>query len=109
MAGYPTDSILKVVRTAPDATAGWKRLRSLCRRHWPSPLWSNFRGVRPAEDAAAAATWLRAQLGAAGRQQTVRGVYLGLDTLNMEGPHGANVEIGASDASQPDSLDIDWT
>src|SRR5690349_15660489 len=108
MAGYPIDAILRVVRTAPDAAAGWSRLRALCRRHWPSPLWSRLRGIDPTNDAAAAATWLRAQLAAAGRRQDVRGVYLGLDTLNMEGPEGANVEIGVTGASRPDSLDIEW-
>jgi hypothetical protein len=105
---YPIEAILKVVRTAPDAAAGWTRLRTLCRRHWPSPLWGRFRAVDPARDAAAAATWLRAELTSAGAKQDVRGVYLGLDTLNMEGPHGANVEIGATGAPRPDSFEIDW-
>ena len=71
-------------------------------------MWTSFHGIQPTDDAVAAATWLRAQLGVAGRQQAVCGVYLGLDTLNMEGPAGTNVEIGTTAASRPAALDIDW-
>ena len=37
-----------------------------------------------------------------------RGLYLGLDTLNMRGGHGTNIEIGGSSQCDPSSDDIQW-
>lgn len=114
MAWYPIDEILALVQTAPDATSGWDRLRTLCEQHWPSPLWGHLRGVDPVRDAEDAASWLRAQLDAASAAEVaLRGLYLGLDTLNMDGPQGANVEIAGTSTAQAVRLDptaenIEW-
>jgi len=70
--------------------------------------------VDPASDATAAANWLRAQLRAArAARVAVHGLYLGLDTLNMDGPTGTNVEIGATGDVRPGQLspaaeNIEW-
>src|SRR6476646_11576269 len=102
MAWYPVPEILAIVQDAPDSATGWARLRALRDRHWPSPLWSELPEVDPASDATAAANWLRAQLRAArAARVAVHGLYLGLDTLNMDGP---NVEIGATGDVRPGQL-----
>lgn len=107
---YPIREVLALVRSAPSAAAGWPRLRAVCARRWPSPLWARLgAGVDPTGDVRAAAAWLDSQLAAGDAPSPVRGVYLGLDTLNMSGRGGTNVEIGATGAADPSRADIEWT
>jgi hypothetical protein len=108
MASPPVHEILEIVRTAPDAVQGWHRLRALCAEKSPSQLWSKFDAIDPLGDVASARAWLRGQLAAAGEDLSVRGISLGLDTLNMDDGEGTNVSIGIADACDPHSDDVDW-
>jgi len=54
------------------------------------------------------ATWLRAQFRDPKRPKPIRGLYLGLDTLNMEGPDGFNIEIGGTSECDPFAMKYEW-
>ncbi|MGP0067262.1 MAG: hypothetical protein ACLQGP_27165 [Isosphaeraceae bacterium] len=108
MASPPIREILEIVRTAPDAFRGWLRLRALCAEKKPSQLWDRLEAIDPLGDVESARTWLRGQLGAAGELFPIRGIYLGLDLPSMDEGSGFNVEVGATGACDPNSVDIDW-
>lgn len=101
MASPPIDEILETVRTAPDAIQGWDRLRALCSEKYPSQLWSKFDAIDPAGDVESAREWLSGQLSVASEHLAIRGIYLGLDTLNMDDGQGTNIEIGVADVCDP--------
>jgi hypothetical protein len=100
--------VAEIVKTAPDAQTGWPALIELCRLTQPSELWSAIPKIEPQRDVSAAAKWLRGQLHSAAAPDPARGVYLGLDTLNMEGTGGHNVEIGATKECDPFKLESEW-
>ena len=102
------DRVTQVVKNAPDARTGWPLLVDFCRKTEPSPLWDALPEVNAKRDVASASKWLRAQLRSKDAPHPVRGVYLGLDTLNMDGDDGQNVEIGATKNCDPSKLETGW-
>jgi hypothetical protein len=56
-------------------------------------------------DISAATEWIKKCLK---NVPEVRGIYLGLDTLNMEYGKGSNVEIGMNSKCDPTKISIDW-
>lgn len=107
LASYPFAELFSVVRDAQNASLGWKQLFELCDRHWPSPLWGEFKDVSPEEDVRAATAWLTEQSSSAISAQ-VNGFYLGLDTLNMDDGDGANIEIGGAKGANADDRAMRW-
>jgi hypothetical protein len=99
------DEILAIVRDAKTPSTGFSRLIDHCSDVAPDPLWSRLPNIDIAGDVAAAVQWLREQL--RGRDAAT-GIYLGLDTLNMNGGRGANVEIGGSGEADPSKTDLEW-
>ena len=108
MASPPVDEILEIVRTASNAVEGCDRLLALCAEKSPSRLWSKFDAIDPIGDVESARVWLRDQWKAVGKFLPIRGVYLGLDPLNMDEGQGTNIELGVSDVCDPESHDPDW-
>ena len=102
------DRVTSLVKTAPDARSGWPLLVDLCRKTQPDALWDALPEVHAKRDVAAASQWLRAQLRNKDAPHPPRGVYLGLNTLNMDGDDGHNVEIGATENCDPSKLETDW-
>jgi hypothetical protein len=102
------DGILEIVRTLTAPETAWEALLALCEREKPSVTWAKL--PRPAidQDIAAATAWLSAQMAALATGRP--GIYLGLDTLNMEerGEQYSppkNVEIGFSSKGNPAQID----
>ena len=102
------DNVTNLVKNAPDAATGWPRLLQLCRDTTPSPLWSDLPALEPERDVRAASRWLGEQLRDPSAPKPARGLYLGLDTLNMDGPDGFNVEIAATAHCDPFKLETEW-
>lgn len=102
------DGLTEIVRTSPDAASGWTRLVDFCRDEHPGPLWSELPAIDPARDVSTAWKWLKDQMHRGAAPKPARGVYLGLDTLNMEGGDAYNVEIGATKNCDPSKLETDW-
>ncbi|HKX39980.1 MAG TPA: hypothetical protein VJO99_02400 [Burkholderiaceae bacterium] len=100
----PIEELLAIVRNQPDPHQAWAQVLELCGTEQPSKLWASLPKVDLDRDAEAARAWL---VGALANTQVPTGVYLGLDTLNMEGGKGSNVEVGwiAADTSQGNA---DW-
>ena len=104
----PFDSVgevLSIVRAASTPVAGYARLIDLCSDHAPDSLWSRLPDIDVARDVSEAGAWLRGELRA--REDTT-GIYLGLDTLNMNEGRGENIEIGGSCEADPLKSELDW-
>jgi len=87
----PIDELLTILRKKADPKAAWGQTLDLLRGSIPSNLWDALPSMEIQRDAEAAAAWLRAALKEASGPI---GVYLGLDTLNMDAGAGYNVEVG---------------
>jgi hypothetical protein len=102
------DATVELVKDAPGASTGLSRLLALCRRVHPDPLWDALPAIDAKADVRAARAWLAAQLGSPTAPVPTRGLYLGLDTLNMAGDDGYNVELAAT-SEEPAEGDLEWT
>ena len=101
----PIDQLLAILRAEPDDIAAWHRTLDLLRRSTPSDLWDALPPMDIQRDTKAAADWLRRAL-----EEPVGplGVYLGLDTLNMDAGAGHNVEIGWKTRLNVEDGGTDW-
>jgi len=99
--------ILTIIRQTKDPGLGYSKLLDLCSRSEESPLWKKLPTVNVSRDVADSVLWLEKELGQK-RRASATGIYLGLDTLNMSGDDGHNVEIGGSDGADPTSESLDW-
>jgi hypothetical protein len=102
------ERVAEIVRTAGDATQGWSMLLQVCKAERPSELWDELARPAAADDAHSAARWLVSELRNANAPKPMRGLYLGLDTLNMRDGAGHNVQIGATAACDPFKSDGEW-
>ena len=102
------DDVTAIVRSAASAADGWHDLRAACAKAQPSDLWPALPAPNIARDVERAATWLSGQLAQPGAPRPARGLYLGLDTLNMNDGAGFNVALGATSRCNPLELDPDW-
>jgi hypothetical protein len=101
----PIRETLTVVREYTQPRRAWADIVALCRKAEPSAPWDDLAPPDVERDIVVATAWLEQQLAAL---TDARGLYLGLDTLNMQGGRGTNVEIGGSSGCDPASESIDW-
>ena len=101
----PIDELLAVLREEADPTAAWRRTLDLLRGSTPSDLWDALPPMAIQRDTEAAAAWLRETLK---EPSAPIGVYLGLDTLNMNAGAGYNVEIGWKAGLILEDARTDW-
>lgn len=97
--------LLALVRENPDPVSQWSRMLELFRREVPAAPWARMPVPAIGKDVDEAAAWLAKELNA---QPAAKGIYLGLDTLNMEGGRGKNVEIAATAECDPADDDESW-
>jgi hypothetical protein len=97
---------LDAVRTKRDPREAYTTLLAAWRRDFRSSLWDAAPRVDLDRDIAEAAAWLKAEL----RRQRSKptGIACLLDTLNMQGPHGFNVELVSSRRCDPRSTSLEW-
>lgn len=101
----PIRETLAVVRDTTEPRRAWADVVALCRAAVPAAPWDDLASPNLERDISAATGWLKAQLAAL---PDARGLYLGLDTLNMRGGRGTNVEIGGSSGCDLLADGIDW-
>lgn len=101
----PIDEILGILRQFADAKAAWDSQLKLLQRSFPSDLWSNLLEADIRRDSDAAAAWLEASLE---QVKAPVGVYLGLNTLNMDCGAGHNLEVGWTSNANVDADDTGW-
>ncbi|REJ95765.1 MAG: hypothetical protein DWQ35_05790 [Planctomycetota bacterium] len=111
------NEILDIVRSDDMPLNGWANLVALCARVQPSEMWDSL-GVPDVErDVREASDWIEQQLMKNDPEGNTRGIYLGLDTLNMDNdpehfPCMAppeNVQIGGTTNCDPAMPRMDWS
>lgn len=98
-------SILASLRKYKLPQQAWRTVLKRCECAAPEAGWLDLPVPNFEQDIDAAREWLRAQLPG---MPSVTGVYLGLDTLNMEDGAGRNVEIGGTSDCDPIQDDTTW-
>lgn len=101
------DRVLEIVRTQKTANPAqaWAEVISLCQSSKPSDLWQALPVPDMERDIVAATQWLSSQVAA---QPDTVGLYLGLDTLNMDDGNGMNLEFGGTSVCDVSQNQIDW-
>jgi hypothetical protein len=102
------DRVTDIVKTTEDSAAGWTRLLHVCKAERPSELWDALPSPDVKSDVHAATAWLTSQLHHREAPKPFRGVYLGLDTLNMDDGAGHNLELGATASCDPFGSNHEW-
>lgn len=97
--------LLAILRENPDPVSQWQRMLEVFRSEVPAAPWARMPVPAIVRDVDEATAWLTAELKA---QPAARGIYLGLDTLNMEGGKGTNVEFGGTAECDPAEDDESW-
>lgn len=101
----PVAGIFDAIRINLVPGDAWRAVLSVCATAAPAAKWNELPTPDLERDIKAARLWLGEQLSELAQ---VRGVYLGLDTLNMRRGKGTNLEIGGSTACDPASDSQDW-
>ncbi len=96
---------LTLVKDTTDAHAMWPHLIDICRRVHPDLPWHEMPSPEVQLDLHEAWLWLQNDLS---EHDEAVGIYLGLDTLNMQGGRGTNIEFGATSECDPNSGRPDW-
>jgi hypothetical protein len=101
----PVAAVLDVVRTHSDPRTAWARIVDLCRASAPHAPWQALPTPDIERDIRMASRWIRGELGG---ETEPCGVYLGLDTLNMERGSGSNLEIALGAGTPEDASAGQW-
>jgi hypothetical protein len=102
----PVKELLEIVRAGVNPEKTWRSILALCKDSAPSGLWDLLPAVDFNADIERAARWIQVELD--NKLSACTGIYLGLDTLNMRGGDGKNVEIGGSTLCEPSEDSSDW-
>lgn len=97
--------LLAIVRELPEPVSQWQRMSEVFRSEVPAAPWARMPVPDIMKDVDEAAAWLAAELKAL---PAAKGIYLGLDTLNMEGGKGTNVEFGGATNCDSAEDDESW-
>jgi hypothetical protein len=101
----PIRELLAAIQSAPEPTSAWREVLSICSRSAAGAPWESLITPDINRDIKNARNWLTRQLQL---MKDASGIYLGLDTLNMRGGRGKNVEIGGSVDCDPLQDSTDW-
>jgi hypothetical protein len=99
------DQTLALVRGDTSASSDWKQLVDICRRVHPDCPWDDLPTPHVQSDLHDTWEWLQKEVA---EQPEAIGLYLGLDTLNMDYGKGTNIEFGASSECDSSSDSPEW-
>jgi hypothetical protein len=99
------DNALQVIRDLSLPHDAWNEFLSLCHKVAPSKLWTLLPNPPLKQDVSRAVDWLSSELA---KMPDASGIYFGLDTLNMAGGKGTNLQIGGSKICEVASNDLGW-
>jgi len=94
MRGY--DCVLALLRQDRPAIDCYKQMTSQLSKIYPHKIWSALEGIRMTDDIEKVGPSLVGQL-ARPAARSGRDLYFGLDTLNMRGGRGTNIEMALLD------------
>jgi len=101
----PIDEILQVMSAEPGGQPAFRKILDLANKTMPSEIWKEFDHMDIERDMEAASQWMQTPWE---KYPDTSGIYLGLDTLNMDDGKGTNVELGLSKSCNPKDFSDDW-
>lgn len=101
----PIDETRREIRIEENPTKAILKVVDYGRQKLPSKIWNEFENMNIEKDIQEAQTWLNQNLK---KYSDFSGIYLGLDTLNMEEGQGTNLEIGLSKSCDPKIFSDEW-
>lgn len=100
------NQVIDQIQNNQDPKNAFQNIIAIGRKNLPSNIWESFEVMNLEMDIANVQIWLQDNLA---RFPKTTGIYLGLDTLNMDYGKGSNIEIGLSDACNASEFSDDWT
>ncbi len=101
----PIDEIRSTLRMEENPKRAFLKIIDLCKQKLPSKIWDEFVNMNIERDVQETQKWLRERLE---EFPNFRGIYLGLDTLNMDNGNGSNLGIGLSSHCNPKEFSDEW-
>lgn len=108
MEEIPFDEIFQIIKSTSDIESSWVDLLALCNKVQPNDLWSSLNKVNPKKDLKIAEKNFRQFIDGIEIYSGPMGIYLGLDTLNMSGFSGFNVEVGFNKNANLMDKELAW-
>jgi hypothetical protein len=105
MDAMPINEVLSQINQEPDPNIAFQRIINIGKDKLPSSIWDTFRTMNIETDILSAKNWIQKNLKTL---PGATGIYLGLDTLNMDNGLGSNAEIGLSSKCNPGEFTQDW-
>lgn len=102
----PIDETMQILRIESDSKIAFHKILEQANKNLPSEIWKEYEKLNIERDIEDAVIWLKKILI---QFPDSKGIYLGLDTLNMDEGNGTNVEIGLSKSCNPNEFSGDWT
>lgn len=102
----PIDETRKELRVENNPEKAILSIIGFGRQKLNSKIWDEFENMNIERDIQEAQTWLKNNLN---KFPDFKGIYLGLDTLNMAEGSGTNLEIGLSNSCNPTIFDDEWS
>ena len=101
----PFEEIRNEITLHPNPELAFKNILQAEKKNCPALDWDQFSVKYMDTDISEATQWIKKSMK---NMPDVKGIYLGLDTLNMEDGKGSNVEIGMNSSCDPTESSIDW-
>jgi hypothetical protein len=101
----PVDQILLEITNQSNAVLAFENIIGFGKEAISSKIWDTFSKMDVKNDIEESTKWIKRSLN---KFPDSKGIYLGLDTLNMNGGKGSNVEIGLSSTCDPEIISDDW-
>lgn len=102
----PHTAIRREINSQPDPELAFQNILAASKRKMASVDWAQFTTKHLKKDITAARKWIEQSFN--GRTD-IKGIYLGLDTLNMDEGEGTNVEIGLNLTCDPTEMTMEWS
>ncbi len=101
----PVDETLEILKAQANPKKAFIEIIAECNIKLPSKIWNEYSSLNISVDINEAIDWLQSCIN---KYPKTTGVYLGLDTLNMDNGKGQNVEIGLSTSCNPKEFSDEW-
>lgn len=99
----PIEELFDILRTSNGKADPWQEIIQLCRQAAPSDFWAIIPNVEVERDV----EYLIEEILPACMKDSPKGIYFGLDTLNMQEEDAFNIEIGISHEEECSNADPD--
>lgn len=102
----PIEETIQVLRTEQNPKKAFTKIIGFANEKFPSDIWNEYCKMNLKRDIDEATIWIQDTLSVF---PSSKGIYFGLDTLNMNHGTRTNIEIGRSKSCNPHELSDDWS